>query len=223
MSVTEHDMHVPLEGGSHETPQERHRMEHIALWLFIGGDAFFCVLEIFFWFYLRSLNTNGMWRGTNCSKANACTDGLGNPLTHPIAKAAAVHTLLIAVIMLASAAVIWFAEVQAREGATRKTTTPLIGLALLLSLGAIAYQIIQFQILPFTTIDGTYASTFEFFMGSNLAHFGLVAFIGTGLFLRSRKGKFENGSWYHLHLSRLWWVWIALSTTILAIVSVFFA
>jgi len=223
MSITEHDTHEEHAGGHHELPQDRHKKEHIALWLFIGGDAVFFMLEIFFWFYLRSLNTNGMWRGAACSKANACTDGLGNPITSPIPKAAAIHTLAIAVLILVSAAVIWFAEVQARQGASRKTTTPLVSLAVLFAVGAIIWQIVQFQVLPFTTIDGTYASTFEFYMGSNLAHFGLVMFIGTGLMFRSRAGKFENGNWYQLHLSRLWWVWVAVSSAILALVSVLFA
>jgi len=227
MSVTEHDSHVDDHGGHvgghHDTPQDRHKKEHIATWMFIGGDAVFFMLEVFMWFYLRSLNTNGMWRGTNCSKANPCTDGLGNPMTAAVPKAAALHTLAIAALMVISAAIIWFAEVQSRQGASRKTTTPLAGLALLFVIGAIVWQIVQFSILPFTTIQGTYASTFEFFMGSNLAHFALILVIGLGLVNRSRMGKFEGGHWYQLHLSRLFWVWIAASSATLAVIAVAFA
>ena len=125
--------------------------------------------------------------------------------------------------MIISAAFVWFAEVQARQGATRKGTSPLLGLGLLFLVGAIVWQIVQFQVLPFTTIDGAYASTFEFYMGSNLAHFAILLTVGTGIFNRSRQGKYENGNWYQLHLSRLFWVWIAFSTTLLGLVAVLFA
>ena len=60
-------------------------------------------------------------------------------------------------------------------------------------------------------------------MGSNLAHFGLVSFILLGLVIRSSKGKFENGNWYQLHLSRLWALWVAISSALLAVVAVVFA
>ena len=240
MTVTEHDTHA--EGGHHESPQHKHKKEHIAIWLFIAGDAVFLMLELFAWFYLRTLNTNGGWRFTQCTKAlsdqisgtlvgtpafnsnaQTCTDGLGNPITHQIATAAPIHTIAIAVLMLISAAFIWFAEVQARQGATRKTTTPLAGFALLFVIGAIVWQIVQFQVLPFTTIDGTYASLFEFYMGANLAHFALILIIAQGMLFRSRAGKFENGNWYQLHLSRLFWVWVAASSALLALVTIFFA
>jgi heme/copper-type cytochrome/quinol oxidase subunit 3 len=228
MSITENDHETADQGGHaggghHESPQDRHKKEHIALWMFIGGDAVFFMLEVFVWFYLRSLNTNGMWRGVLCSKANACTDGLGNAITSPIPKAAAFNTVGIFVLLLISAVVIWFTEVQARQGASRKTTTPLAGLAVLVLLGAIVWQIVQFQTLPFTTIDGTYASTFEFYMGSNLAHFLVLFVVAIGLFNRSRLGKYENGHWYQLHLGRLFWGWIAVSATLLGLVAVLFA
>jgi heme/copper-type cytochrome/quinol oxidase subunit 3 len=220
------------EGGNHhDTPQQKHRKEHIAVWLFIFGDAVFFALELFFWFYLRANNTAGMWRGVACTKnstsfyegTKTCIDGLGNPITGIIPKAAPIHSIAVMVLIVICAAFVWFAEVQARQGASRKVTTPLTGLALLFVLGALAWQFYQFQVLPFTTVQGAYASTFEFYMGSNVAHFLLVLTIVLGLFFRSRLGKFENGRWYQLHLSRLFVVWIALSSVILGLVSILFA
>jgi len=78
-------------------------------------------------------------------------------------------------------------------------------------------------VLPFTTIDGAYASLFEFFMGSNLAHFLLVLVIAVGLFNRSRIGKLEHSNWYQAHLGRLWSVWVAASATVLALIATFLA
>jgi heme/copper-type cytochrome/quinol oxidase subunit 3 len=232
----EHQGHYDEGGDHHNSPQEKHRKEHIAVWLFIFGDVVFFLLEIFYWFYLRANNTAGMWRGAACTKGaiavingagptakNECTDGLGNAITHIIPKASAVDTIVIVALMLISAGIIWFTEVQARQRASRKTTTPLAVLALIFVLAALGWQIYQFQVLPFTTVQGTYASTFEYLMGSNVAHFFLVLVVGLGVMNRSRMGKYEDGRWYQVHLARLFWVWIALSCTVLGLVTIFFA
>ena len=205
MTILETHDHA-AEGGHHESPQDRHRKEHMAIWMFIAGDFLFFALETFCWFYLRTLNAGGGWRFTQCTQAlsdaqgttlaatsQTCTDGLGNPITHAVAKAAPIHTIAIALLIVAAALFVWFAEVQARKGASRKATTPLLHVASL------------------------------FCMGSNLAHFGLVSFILLGLVIRSSKGKFENGNWYQLHLSRLWALWVAISSALLAVVAVVFA
>ena len=235
MTILETHDHA-AEGGHHESPQDRHRKEHMAIWMFIAGDFLFFALETFCWFYLRTLNAGGGWRFTQCTQAlsdaqgttlaatsQTCTDGLGNPITHAVAKAAPIHTIAIALLIVAAALFVWFAEVQARKGASRKATTPLLHVASLFCLGAIGLQIYQFQILPFTTIDGAYASVFQFFMGSNLAHFLIVLVIAIGLFNRSRIGKLEHSNWYQAHLGRLWSVWVALSATVLAVIATFLA
>ena len=53
-------------------------------------------------------------------------------------------------------------------------------------------QIYQFQVIPFTTIDGAYASTYEFFMGSTLAHLILLRFIILGLWIRAQQGPLRR-------------------------------
>ena len=98
-----------------------------------------------------------------------------------------------------------------------------MGLGVIFVVAAIVWQIVQFQILPFTTIQGTYASTFEFYMGSNIAHFLLALTVGFGLFNRSRIGKYEDGRWFQVHLSRIFFVWVAFSSAVLALVTVLFA
>jgi heme/copper-type cytochrome/quinol oxidase subunit 3 len=239
MSVIE--SHHDAEEGHHESPQDRHRKEHMAIWMFIAGDFLFFALEIFAWFYLRTLNAQGGWRFAQCTPEIAkqiggtlsgglnsglnqtCTDGLGNPILHEIPTAAPIHTIAIAVLIVLAAIFVWFAEVQGRKGASRSTTTPLLWIGFVACLGAVVWQFVQFQVLPFTTIQGTYASVFEFFMGSNVAHFLLCLFIIMGLAIRSSKGKFENHNWYQLHLSRLWTLWVAVSASLLAVVVIAFA
>jgi hypothetical protein len=105
--------------GHHESREQRHFKERIALWLFISGDAVFLLMELFYWFYLRALNTDGMWRGTACTKANPCTDGLGNPITHEIAKASPWYTFTIAVLAVIAATLVWGVERSAQRQAKR--------------------------------------------------------------------------------------------------------
>jgi heme/copper-type cytochrome/quinol oxidase subunit 3 len=214
---------VEAVAGHHETREQRHFKEHIAIWLFISGDAVFLLMELFYWFYLRALNTDGMWRGVACSKANPCTDGLGNPITHVIAKANPAYTITIAVLTVIAAAAIWGVEKTTQRQSKRSSISGGAAIGLLLVLAAIVVQCYQFGVLPFTTIDGTYASTFEFFMGSTLAHLFLLAFIVTGLWTRARRGRYDGGHWYQVRIIRIFAAWLATSTCILAIVMIAFS
>jgi len=209
--------------GHHESREQRHFKERLDLWLFIGGDLVFLLMELFFWFYLRALNTNGLWRGAACTKANPCTDGLGNPITSEITKANPAYTLAIAGLVVIAALVIWRVEAASRAQAKRGAITGTATLALVVLLAAVVVQCIQFGKLPFTTIDGSYASCFIFFMGSTLGHLLLLSFLIFGLWNRARVGKYDGGHWYQVRLNRIFAVWIAISTCVLALVMVLFA
>jgi fumarate reductase subunit D len=209
--------------GHHETREQRHFKERLALWLFIGGDLVFLLMELFFWFYLRALNTNGMWRGAACTKASPCTDGLGNPITTEIAKANPAYTLTIAGLTVIAALFIWQAEAISRRQARRGAIGAAAALGLVFLLAAVVVQCIQFGKLPFTTIDGSYASSFIFFMGSTLGHLLLLTFLVFALWNRARMGRFDHGHWYQVRLTRMFATWIAISTCVLALVMVLFA
>lgn len=209
-------------GGEHETAYKRDQKERLMLWLFIGGDLLFLVLEIFTWFYLRTLNVNGLWNGALCTKANPCTDGLGNPITAQIPKANPWHSVAIAVLTILCAAFIWLAESAAKKQSGKSTVTGLSVVGLLFLVGAVVWQCVQFGVLPFTTIQGAYASTFLFFIGSTLGHLILLLFVVVGLCIRAGKGRYEGGTWYRIRLIRFFVVWIAISTAALAIVSSLF-
>jgi heme/copper-type cytochrome/quinol oxidase subunit 3 len=217
------DRVVEAVAGHHETREQRHFKEKMAVWIFISGDAIFLLMELFYWFYLRALNTSGMWRGAACSKANPCTDGLGNPIIHEITKADPWYTVSIAILAVIAATLIWGAERSAQRQAKRGAISGAAAVGVLALLAAIVVQCLQFGHLPFTTIDGTYASTFEFFMGSTLAHLSLLAFIGVGLWTRARKGAYDGGRWYQVRIIRVFAVWIAVSTCILTLVMSAFA
>ena len=209
--------------GHHETREQRHFKERLAIWLFIGGDLVFLLMELFFWFYLRALNTNGLWRGAACTKASPCTDGLGNPITSEITKANPAYTLVIAGLTIIAALVIWRVEVASREQAKRGEISGTAAVGLVFLLAAVVVQCIQFGKLPFTTIDGSYASSFIFFMGSTLGHLLLLSFLTFAMFNRARVGKYDGGHWYQVRLMRIFAAWIAISTSVLALVMVLFA
>ncbi len=209
--------------GHHETRDQRHFKERFAVWLFIGGDLVFLLMELFFWFYLRALNTNGMWRGADCSTANPCTDGLGNPITREIAKANPAYSLTIGGLTIVAAVVIWRIEVAAREREKRGVISGIAAIGLLVVLAAVVVQCLQFGKLPFTTIDGSYASSFIFFMGSTLGHLLLLSFLVFALWNRARIGKYDGGHWYQVRLTRIFAAWIAISTCVLVLVMVLFA
>ena len=209
--------------GHHETREQRHFKERLAVWLFIAGDAVFLLMELFFWFYLRALNTNGMWRGAACSKANPCTDGLGNPIVGEIAKANPAYTLVIAGLTVVAALVVWRVEAASRRQEGRGVISGTAAVALVLLLAAVVVQCLQFGNLPFTTIDGSYASSFIFFMGSTLGHLLLLSFLIFAVFNRARRGKYDGGHWYQVRVIRIFAVWIATSTCVLALVMVLFA
>lgn len=209
--------------GHHESREQRHFKERLALWLLIGGDLVFLLMELFFWFYLRALNTNGMWRGAACSKANPCTDGLGNPITSEIAKANPAYTLIIAGLAVLAALAIWRTEVASRNQEKRGVISGTAALGLVFLLAAVVVQCIQFGKLPFTTVDGSYASSFTFFMGSTLGHLFLLSFLIFAVWNRARKGKYDGGHWYQVRVNRVFAVWIAISTCVLALVMVLFA
>jgi heme/copper-type cytochrome/quinol oxidase subunit 3 len=219
----DHGRSVEAVAGHHETRDQRDFKERFALWLFIAGDGLFLLMELFFWFYLRSLNTNGLWRGATCTMAKPCTDGLGNSITHEIHKANPAYSVGVVALAIVAALVVWVVERCARNGDSRRVISGSAGLAALALLAAIALQCYQFGTTPFTTIQGTYASSYLFFMGSTLAHLTMLGFIVVGLWSRARAGRYGNGQWHQVRLIRMFAVWIALSAAILVLVSSLFA
>lgn len=208
------------EGEHHNSPIAKYRREHLALWLLIGGDAIFWLLELFSWFYLKALNTNGMWRGAACTTANPCTDGLGNPITAEIAKANPWFTVVVAILSVVAALLFVRAEAAGRDhGGRGSISAPALG-AMLVLLGGIAVLLAQFNDLPFSTIDGAYASCFEFFMGSTLVHFLILGFIALGVTNRARRGRYDGEEWRQLRLVRIFAGWIAVSTVVLSAVMI---
>ena len=213
---------VPRTRGAARTAFKRDPKERLLLWLLIGGDMLFLILEGFTWFYLRSFNVEGtveqrrLLEGEPVHRRTGQSDQRADPPGGPEARH---HHRICSVL---AAAFVWLAESAAGEAGKRSVST-MAGVAFLFMLVAIGWQIYQFQVLPFTTIDGAYASTYEFFMGSTLAHLdpaGLhrASACGSG----PARAAYAGATWYRVRLIRFFAVWIALSTVILVSVAALF-
>ena len=190
-------------------PVDRHRRATWAVWLLIFGDAVFVVLEVFSWLYLRALNTHGLWRGAACSRTHPCVDGQGHPILGEVPTASPTKTVAVALLVVVGAALLWAAERAAREDRPRRAVTLTAGLSLGAVLLACLVQVDQFRGLPFTRIQGSYASSFFFVMASDLFHLALAAFVCLGVWMGSRRGHYADGDAGEVRLARLAVTWIA--------------
>ena len=136
--------------------------------VFAAGEAFFFVPFLFAFFYLRALNSNGVWRGW--------------PHHHPHPSRAFGIAILICVV--GSAAVL---RVAARMAGT--AWRPAAAAAFGLGLAAVALQCAQFASLGFGPTDAGYGSVFVGWTGL----FALTAF-GTMLWLESVLAQSLRGS-----------------------------
>lgn len=113
--------------------------------IFAAGAAFFFMAFLFAFFYLRALNSNGIWRGWP------------HHLPHPSLAFGIV--ILLCVLAAAAAAAVGS---YLRPGIWRVAG----GAALALTLAAVALQAAQFSSLGFGPTDGGYASVFVGWTGT---------------------------------------------------------
>jgi heme/copper-type cytochrome/quinol oxidase subunit 3 len=122
-----------------ETPELHERIDRIGFGLIGGATVMFFLGFVFAYFYLRSLNTNGLWRPA----------GVEPPTGYGIAIAAA---------LALSALAVGYAARAARRG--RSGWIAASGLALALGLFACVAQCFEYAHIPFGPESGGYASVF---------------------------------------------------------------
>jgi heme/copper-type cytochrome/quinol oxidase subunit 3 len=121
-----------------ETPELHERIDRIGFGLIAGATIMFFLGFVFAYFYLRSLNNNGLWRPA----------GVEPPSGYGIAIAAA---------LALSAAAFGYAARAARKG---NGWVGVAGLALVLGLFACIAQCVEYAHLSFGPQSGGYASVF---------------------------------------------------------------
>ena len=126
-----------------DSPEVEARSLTIGAYLIAAAIAFFFVAFLFAFFYLRALNSNGRWAGTNGHHVSTTT-GSG---------------IAILVCVVVSVVLVRLALVELR-GQGRPVWWTLAGVGFLLGLAAVAIQCWQYTDMPFGTSEGGYASVY---------------------------------------------------------------
>lgn len=135
--------------------------------IWAAAQAFFFMAFLFAFFYLRALNSNGIWRGW--------------PHHHPHPSLA--FGIVIMLCTVAAAGIAWVGS-HVRPELWRPATAG----ALLLTLAAVGLQAAQFSSLGFGPTDGGYASVFVGWTGMLT-----VFLLGTAYWLGTALGR-EGGA-----------------------------
>jgi heme/copper-type cytochrome/quinol oxidase subunit 3 len=126
-----------------EPPELQARLVSVGSYLFSAATTFFFVAFLFAFFYLRALNSHGLWGGPKPGHHVPVPTGSG---------------VAILVCVLVSVALVWVARRELEGG--NKTWWTLAGAAFLLGLAAVAIQCWQYTDLGFGTEDGGFASVY---------------------------------------------------------------
>jgi heme/copper-type cytochrome/quinol oxidase subunit 3 len=151
-----------------EQPELMLRNLRVGSRLWAASIAFFFIAFLFAFFYLRALNSNGLWRGWAHISKTHHTSGPNPSLAFGVA---------ILICVLASAAVARGAVLLAPA-----LWRIAIGVSILLALAAVGLQAAQFSSLGFGPTDGGYASVFVGWTGLFVLFLlGTVYWLGTVL------------------------------------------
>ena len=181
----------------HEHPDVVGSRNRLGLILILVADIAFALSILFVYFYLRQQNVNEMW-------LPRATEDM--PAVKPVNSWSAWQITLVCLLGLMSNR---FAESGAREKAIAKINMG-TGAALVASVIALIMQILQMNSTGFTTRMGAYASCYYLIAILNAVHLCITIFVSLGNWNRGRLGLYLTDSW-HLSISRVWWIWMAVS------------
>ena len=129
--------------GPGRAPELEAKLVSVGSYLFSAATTFFFVAFLFAFFYLRALDSNGLWGGPKPGHHVSVPTGSG---------------VAILVCVLVSVALAWVAHRMLVAGHAAWWTVA--GIAFLVGLAAVAIQCWQYTDLGFGTEDGGYASVY---------------------------------------------------------------
>jgi heme/copper-type cytochrome/quinol oxidase subunit 3 len=226
------------EGGGHFlAPEVVDGQQRLGVWLFIGGDIIIVAALLFTYLYLRGVDTSGHWMSLVGYKGHSYnyyenlangSAGLPAPKLIHVGPMSAGLEWLITAVTVVSGAIIWQAERALRATKNATSYATMATFATIVVLVAIVLTIIQLRSIPevmVATNDSqgmaytAYDSVYLALSGSGLFHLLILTFLGIGLTIRSRKGLINGERWFQARLVRFFWVWIAVSSVIVAAVT----
>jgi heme/copper-type cytochrome/quinol oxidase subunit 3 len=225
------------DGGHHESPEVIDGRQRMAVWLFIGGDMVILAGLLFTYLYLRGVNTDGHWMNMLGYTGHSWSyyynvlfvkgGSLPNPTIVSVKPISAGFYWFVTLVTALSAAVLWSGERRLRMSKDAKAFVPIAALATIVAVVALVLTIIQLRQIPeiFATQNDSaymaytsYSSAILVLEGSALIHLVFLSFLGLGLTIRTSRGVINADKWYQVRLVRLFWVWVAVSSVIVAAV-----
>jgi len=217
-------------GGHFLEPEDLDRTQRLGVWLFIGGDIIIVSALLFTYLYLRGVDTSGHWMSLLGLQGHSYAyyqnaSSLPAPRLIHVKPMSAGFDWLITAVTVVTAGIIWQGERALRVTKNAKAFSSAAGLATVVTLVAIVLTVIQLRSIPeifVSTNDSqgmaytAYDSAYMALVGSGLIHLVILAFLGLGLTIRASRGRITGERWYQARLIRMFWVWIAISSVIVA-------
>jgi cytochrome c oxidase subunit III len=97
------------------------------------------------------------------------------------------------------------------------TLTICMAVATVLAIAALSGQIRFMGHLPFTTTDGSFASTYILISGYHIYHMLLAVFLGIGVTHRALRGRYRSDRTAGLSAIGYYWYWMALTPVLVTV------
>lgn len=107
-------------------------------------------------------------------------------------------------------AVFYFIGFMGIRAGNKATLTICSAVATVLAIAALSGQIRFMGNLPFTTADGSFASTYIMLSGYHIYHLLLGTFLGIGVTNRALRGRYSSDKTSGLSAIGYYWYWMAL-------------
>jgi heme/copper-type cytochrome/quinol oxidase subunit 3 len=189
------------------THTTNHHVEHpdvvgsrnrLGVILILVADIAFALSVLFVYFYLKGQNVNDMW----LPKATEDTAAV-LPLS---SSGAWIVTALAGVGLLSHGSAL-------RAAKAKQNSQLVLGsiVALVLSIGAIAYQLNLIFSVNFVMGMGSYYSCYMLIAWLNVVHLALTVFIALGNWNRARLNLYAKDHW-QVAIVNVWWIWMFVSS-----------
>lgn len=234
-------MHEETHGGHeghHDSPEVKFHRERLGVWLIIVADVIVVAALLFTYLYLRGINTDGHWMSllgykgslhTYAQWENLLNNGsLANPTNVYTGPLSAGLQWLAAALTVVAAGIVWMAEKNLRATKNAKGFASMAYLATVVALAGVVVSAIQLHDIPqvfvaandsITMSYTTYDSSMLAIIGSAGFHLLALAFLGLGIGIRANRGALTGEKWYHAHLVRLYFVWVAISAVVVTLIT----
>ncbi|HEY1388342.1 MAG TPA: cytochrome c oxidase subunit 3 [Ktedonobacterales bacterium] len=107
-------------------------------------------------------------------------------------------------------AIFFFIGFMGLRGGSATTLTICMAIATVLAIAALSGQFRFMGNLPFTTADGSFASTYILLSGYHIYHLLLGIFLGIGVTHRALRGRYSSNRTAGLSAIGYYWYWMAL-------------